>query len=303
MGESTPKYSRPEILSRRPRRTLVGTLFIVATPIGNLGDMTFRAVETLRNVSLIAAEDTRHSSILLREFGIATHMISYHQHNLASREGRILRELETGDVALISDAGTPGIADPGVEIAALAFEAGHTVVPVPGASALTAAVSASGLVPGPFLFLGFLPRSGEERRIAIGKAAAAGVPFVVYEAPTRLLATLADIQAATGNRRAMVGRELTKLHEELRTGTLEVLRVHFGAAPPRGEFVIVVGGSADPTNGVEEGDVETIIRQLLADGAKPSRAARDAAAISGISGADAYDLVRRITREGTGAPE
>jgi len=275
----------------------VGTLFIVATPIGNLGDMTFRAVETLRNVDLIAAEDTRHSSILLRKFGITTRMISYHQHNLASRESRILGELETGDVALISDAGTPGIADPGVEIAALAFDAGHRVVPIPGASALTAAVSASGLVPGPFLFVGFLPRSGEERRVAIGKAVASGIPFVVYEAPTRLLATLADILGASGNRRAMVARELTKLHEELRIGTLDGLGSYFRTTPPRGEFVIVVGADANFSSG--PGDVEAVVRQLLTDGAKPSRAAREAAAITGISGSDAYDLVRRIAREGS----
>ena len=274
---------------------LLGTLFIVATPIGNLGDMTFRAVETLRNVSLIAAEDTRHSSTLLREFGITTHMISYHQHNLASREGRILRALETGDVALISDAGTPGIADPGVEIVTKTFAAGHKVVPIPGASAVTAAVSASGLVPGPFLFVGFLPRSGEDRRVAIGRAAASGVPFVVYEAPTRLLATLADMRESIGNRRAMVARELTKIHEELQAGTLDELLAHFRTTPPRGEFVIVLGAPDDPGTG--GGDVEAVVRRLLSDGARPSRAAREASAITGLSGSDAYELVRRIARE------
>ncbi|CAA9582377.1 MAG: 16S rRNA (cytidine(1402)-2'-O)-methyltransferase [uncultured Thermomicrobiales bacterium] len=278
----------------------MGTLFIVATPIGNLGDMTFRAVETLRNVALIAAEDTRHSSILLREFGITTHMISYHQHNMASRESRILRELETGDVALISDAGTPGIADPGVEIVARAFDLGHRVVPIPGASAITAAVSASGLVPGPFLFVGFLPRSGEDRRVAIGKAAAAGVPFVVYEAPTRLVATLDELWGSTGNRRVMVARELTKMHEELRTGTVDELRSHFRTTPPRGEFVIVVG--AADAHGTGSGDVEAVVRQLLADGARPSRAAREASAITGLSGSDAYEIVRRIAREAADEP-
>lgn len=284
--------------ARSPKReegkSFVGTLFIVATPIGNLGDMTFRAVETLRNVALIAAEDTRHSSILLQEFGITTHMISYHQHNQASRESRLLRELETGDVALISDAGTPGIADPGVEIVAQALNAGHRVVPIPGASAMTAAVSASGIVSGPFLFVGFLPRAGENRRVAIGKAAAAGVPFVVYEAPTRLLATLADMRGMTGNRHAMVARELTKMHEELRAGTLDGLLDHFGTTPLRGEFVIVVGAPDDCE--AEGGDVEAVIRQLLADGARPSRAAREASAITGLSGSDAYELVRRVAR-------
>ena len=273
----------------------MGTLYMVATPIGNLADMTFRAVETLRNVDLIAAEDTRHSSVLLKEYGIITNMISYHQHNLMAREGRILQALETGDVALISDAGTPGIADPGVEIAAAAFAAGHTVVPIPGASAVTAAVSASGLVTGPFLFLGFLSRAGEERRIAIGKAVASGYPFVVYEAPNRVLATLTDLRAACGNRAAMVARELTKLHEELSTGTLHQIIARVNTGTPRGEFVIVVGPEARSDGG--ESDVEAVIRQLLGDGLKPSRVAREASAVTGISGSDAYDLVRRIVSE------
>lgn len=273
----------------------MGTLFIVATPIGNLADMTFRAVETLRRADLIAAEDTRHSAVLLNEFGITTRMISYHQHNLMARQSRILRELEAGDVALITDAGTPGIADPGVEIAAAAFAAGHTVVPIPGASAMTAAVSASGLVPGPFLFLGFLPRLGGERRVSIGKAAASGYPFVVYESPNRIVATLAELRESCGNRRSMVARELTKLHEELRSGTLDELQAHFGTSTPRGEFVLVVG--ADEGAADQPGDLEAVVRQLLEDGLKPSRVAREAAAITGVAGSDAYNLVRRIAKE------
>lgn len=273
----------------------VGTLFIVATPIGNLGDMTFRAVETLRSVDLIAAEDTRHSSILLKHFAIATPMISYHQHNVMARESRILRALETGDVALISDAGTPGIADPGVEIAAAAHGAGHTVVPIPGASAITAAVSAAGLVAGPFIFLGFLPRSGETRRVMLGRAVASGFPFVVYESPNRIEATLDELRTSCGNRRAMIARELTKVHEELKSGTIAELVAHIRTSLPRGEFVIVVGAEENSTG--QHGDLESVVRQLLQDGLKPSRAAREAAAITGISGSDAYDLVRRIAAE------
>lgn len=279
----------------------MGTLYIVATPIGNLGDMTFRAVETLRMVDLIAAEDTRHSSVLLKEYGVTTHMISYHRHNLMTRERRILRELETGNVALICDAGTPAIADPGVEIAAASAAAGHAVVPIPGASSITAAVSASGIVPGPFLFLGFIPRSGEARRIAIGKAVASGYPFVVYEAPNRVGATLIDLRAACGNRRAMAARELTKLHEELRSGTLDELVAYFDTAKPRGEFVIVVGAEIDSAK--DGSEAEAAIRKLLDDGLKPSRVAREASAITGVSGSDAYELVRRIVKERTGFPE
>jgi len=273
----------------------VGKLFIVATPIGNLADMTFRAVEILRAVDLIAAEDTRHSSVLLKEFGITTRMVSYHKHNFMAREHRILHALETGDVALISDAGTPGIADPGVEIVAAAFAAGHAVTPIPGASAITAAVSVSGLVTGPFLFLGFLPRSGEDRRVALGKAVASGFPLVVYEAPNRVAATLDDLRASCGDRRTIVARELTKLHEELKAGTLDELVEHFGGSTPRGEFVIVVGAEDDPTK--DESDVGAVIRRLLDDGLKPSRVAREASAITGLSGSDVYDLVRQIVKE------
>lgn len=277
----------------------MGTLFIVATPIGNLADMTFRAVETLRGVDLIAAEDTRHSLVLMKEFGITTHMISYHQFNIREREQRILSKLKTGNVALISDAGTPGIADPGFEIAAAARAAGYSVIPIPGASALTSAVSASGLVPGPFLFLGFLPRSGEQRQISIGRAVASGFPLVVYESPNRIVTTLADLRVACGNRRGMVARELTKLHEELRSGTLDELMAHFGTTTPRGEFVIVVGAGSDVSPG--ESDIEAVVRQLLEDGLKPSRIAREASTITGVSGSDAYDLVRRIARERSGS--
>lgn len=269
----------------------MGTLFVVATPIGNLADFSPRAVETLRSVSLIAAEDTRHSGTLRQQFDIATPMISYHHHNRSQREQRLLDALEQGDVALISDAGTPAIADPGQEIVAAALAAGHTVTPIPGASAAIAAVSASGLVTGPFVFLGFLERKGEERRAAIAKAIATGWPIVIFESPIRLVETLEELTEKLGEVGAVVARELTKLHEEVRPGTLPQLADHYRENEPRGEIVLVVGAGAV----VEQvGDAESIARQLLADGLKPSKAARELAQIAGITGDEAYAIIRSL---------
>lgn len=276
----------------------MGTLYVVATPIGNLADMTPRAVETLRQVSLIAAEDTRHSARLLRHFGIATPVVSYFQHNQKRREVELLRALTEGDVALISDAGVPAISDPGNALVAAARQAGHRIVPIPGASSLTSAVSASGLVEGSFVFLGFLPRSGDERATVVGRAAATGFPLVIFESANRLAATLNDLLAALGDREAIVARELTKFHEELLGGALSELETRFHA-PVKGEVVIVVGGPAEHRAATTT-DVATLIRSLLASGMKPSRAAREAAAITGRPGAEVYDLVREIGKERAG---
>jgi 16S rRNA (cytidine1402-2'-O)-methyltransferase len=273
----------------------MGTLYVVATPIGNLQEMSPRAIETLRSVDLIAAEDTRHTATLLRAFDIATPTLSYHQHNERAREDRLLSALEAGDVALVSDAGTPAIADPGNALVAAARAAGNRVVPIAGPSAVAAAVSASGLVPGPYLFLGFVERQGDARRVQLGKAAATGYPVVLFESPVRLGETLADLREVFGERDAVVARELTKLHEEIAGGTLSALVERFGEGAARGEIVIVIGGetqAAEPSL-----DPERVVRALLAQGMKPSRAARETAAITGLSGADAYDLVRRIGSE------
>lgn len=269
----------------------MGTLYVVATPIGNLQDFSPRAIETLKRVSLIAAEDTRHSGTLRTVFDIATPMISYHHHNRAQREQHLLDALNLGDVALISDAGTPAIADPGQEIVAAAHAAGHAVVPIPGASAAIAAVSASGLVTGPFIFLGFLERKGEGRRAALGKALATGWPIVLFESPQRLLDTLADLQTAFGDRKAIVARELTKVHEEIAADSLSGLIKHFSGSEVRGEIVIVVEGID-----VVAGDInpKSIARSLLADGLKPSKAARELAQITGLSGDEAYTIIRDL---------
>jgi 16S rRNA (cytidine1402-2'-O)-methyltransferase len=269
-------------------------LYLVATPIGNLQDMTPRAIAVLRDVTVIAAEDTRHSGRLLAAFGIETPMISYHEHNRVSRESGIIQRLAAGDVAVISDAGMPGISDPGVELVRAAHAAGHRVVPVPGPSSLIAAVAASGIVPGPFLFTGFLPRDGEARRAEIARMQRADCPAVIFESPHRLGETLRDLAAALGDREAAVARELTKLHEEIVRGMLVELADRFDVVP-KGEIVIVIG---DPVQRQKsEASPEAVVRQLLADGLKPSKAAREAASILGIAGSEAYALVRRIASD------
>jgi len=274
----------------------MGTLYIVATPIGNLGDMTPRAVEVLRAVSLIAAEDTRHSRTLMREFDIHTKMLSYHHHNRAARADRLLAELQLGDVALISDAGTPAIADPGHEIVAAAADAGHRIVPIPGPSSVIAAVSASGLIPGPFLFVGFLPRAGEDRRVMLGKAISTGFPFVIFESPLRAATTLRNVELAAPGRAGLVARELTKVHEEFRRGNVVDLAIALEAVPPRGELVLIIGAAPVNTSAAPGGDAEDIARSILAQGVKPSRAARELGSITGMNAPDAYALIQRLVK-------
>jgi 16S rRNA (cytidine1402-2'-O)-methyltransferase len=276
----------------------MGTLYVVSTPIGNLGDMTPRAIETLRGVALIAAEDTRHTGNLLRAFNIDTPTVSYHQHNRSGRAAQLLAALDSGDVALVSDAGTPAIADPGHELIADAIAAGHRIVPVPGASSLLAAVAASGIVAGPFVFVGFLPRVGEDRMRAVSRALATGLPFIVFESPLRTGRTLTDIATSAGEREVVVARELTKLHEEFVRGSAAELAARFEIQPPRGEVVIVIGGEADRHVSPED-QGEDMARMLLAQGMKPSRAAREIAATTGLDSAAAYELVQRVRTQGS----
>jgi 16S rRNA (cytidine1402-2'-O)-methyltransferase len=272
----------------------VGTLFVIATPIGNLGDMTARAIETLRSVDLIAAEDTRRTRQLLNHFGIENQLTSYHAFNERSRRHTLLDALSRGDVALVTDAGTPGIADPAADIVRAALDAGFPVSPIPGASALTAAASASGLVDGPFIMLGFLPRGGNERRVLIGRALASQLPLICFEAPNRLLDTLAELREALGTRPATVMRELTKLHEEIASGTLSELIAHFEGEAVRGEIVIVIGG---PTELLEsDDDPRELLRGLLSTGMKPSLAAKEAASMTGRPRSELYGLAQEIKK-------
>jgi len=269
-----------------------GRLFIVATPIGNLADVSLRALEVLRDVPLIAAEDTRHSRRLLAPNAITTHLVSFHARNAEARQPELLVHLRGGaDLALITDAGTPGISDPGEELVRAWAAEGGPVVPIPGASAVLAAVVASGIAGPRWSFEGFLPRAGRERRERIERIAGDERGTVVYEAPGRVAATLAELARACGNDRpGAVCRELTKLHETISRGSLVELAeaAHSGSIPARGEFAIVVGaGRAQPPPGTEDGlEPEAIARaeveRLVAGGAARGEAARRVAAATGI---------------------
>ncbi len=270
----------------------MGTLYVVATPIGNLEDISPRALRILREVRVIAAEDTRHSRRLLAHFSIETPLVSYHQHNQRERRGSLLRALANGDVALITDAGTPAISDPGTDLVSVALAEGYTVSPIPGPSSLTAAVSASGLVAGPFVSLGFLPRERLDRNVLLGRGAASGMPLVIFESPHRLAETLADLHAALGERRAVVLRELTKLHEEIVPGALNELQEWAADTAPRGEVVIVVDGASPDV--ATASDVEAVVTALRRSGLSPSRAAREAAAITGLPRSELYRLATAV---------
>jgi 16S rRNA (cytidine1402-2'-O)-methyltransferase len=272
----------------------MGTLFVIATPIGNLGDMTARAIETLRRADLIAAEDTRRTRQLLNHFGIENQLTSYHAFNERARRDALLDALSRGDVALVTDAGTPGIADPASDIVRAALDAGFPVSPVPGPSALAAAASASGLIDGPFIMLGFLPRGGNERRVLLGRGLASQMPLICFEAPSRLVDTLKELRDTLGDRPATVMRELTKLHEEIVAGRLSELIAHFSATGARGEIVIVVGAATPDAAGYE--DPRELLRGLLATGMKPSLVAREAAAMTGLSRSELYELVEEIRK-------
>ena len=221
-----------------------GTLYVVSTPIGNLGDITLRALEVLRGVGTVLAEDTRHTRHLLEHFEIATPMEAYHEHNEARVTPRLVERLRNGEsVALVSDAGTPLLSDPGARLVRSAVEEGVPVVPVPGASALLAALVASGISSDRFTFLGFLPRKGRERGEAIEEIVSLRHTAVLYEAPSRVGATLEDIdRGGAGARSAVVARELTKQFEEMRRGTVAELARYSADAPVRGEVVIVIEG-------------------------------------------------------------
>ena len=220
-----------------------GTLYLCATPIGNLGDMTFRAVEILKKVSLIAAEDTRHTRKLLSHFDLHVPLTSYHEHNKKTKGPELVAKLLAGqDVALVSDAGLPGISDPGEDLTRLAIEAGIVVTPIPGACAALTALMASGLPTGGFLFVGFLPKASAERRSRLQTLRNYTETLLFYESPYQLLKTLADLQTILGDRSAVIGRELTKIHEEFIRAPLSELTAAFRQQQPRGEFVVLVSG-------------------------------------------------------------
>ena len=272
-----------------------GTLYLVATPIGNLEDLTYRARRILAEVDLIACEDTRHTRHLLVHYGITTRTLSFHEHNEAARTSELLQRLQRGeDVALVSDAGTPAVSDPGYPLVREAAAAGISVVSVPGPSAVMAALTVSGLPPDRFVFLGFLPRRLGERRRALEAAAALPWTLVFFEAPHRITAVLEDIEAVLGDRRVALARELTKKFEEVFRGTVADALGHLRAHTPRGEFTIVVEGTGETGKQKEgEADAGERMRALLDAGLPPAEAVQDVMRTAGLTRRQAYDLMLR----------
>jgi 16S rRNA (cytidine1402-2'-O)-methyltransferase len=261
----------------------MGTLYVVATPIGNLEDITLRALAVLREAALVLAEDTRHTRVLLGRHGIAKPLLSLHAHNEAARSQQVLEALAAGQaVALVSDAGTPLVSDPGERLVARAIADGHRVVPVPGPSAVLAALIASGLPAEAFTFVGFLPRRAGERARRLAALRARPETLVLFESPRRVGALLAELAAAFGERRACLARELTKLHEEAARGTLGELAARF-ADGARGEVTLVVEGASEAAEPATEDALRERVRALLA------------------AGLSARDLASQLARE-TGAP-
>jgi 16S rRNA (cytidine1402-2'-O)-methyltransferase len=265
----------------------VGTLYLVATPIGNLEDISARGLRILREVKLIAAEDTRITRKLLNHFDIRTPTTSYFEHNKVARLDSILTALGAGDVAVVSDAGTPVLNDPGFELVRAALEAGHCVSPVPGPAAPLAALIASGLPTDSFLYLGYLPRRSIERKAALRKVADLPYTLLYLETPHRLLDSLGDLEIVLGDRRLAIARELTKLHEEIWRGTVSEARLHF--IEPRGEFVLVVGGKPDTTNTAWTMEqLDAVIRKRLNAEVSPSALAAELVQESGWKRREIY---------------
>ena len=271
-----------------------GTLYLCATPIGNLEDMTYRAVRVLGEVPLIAAEDTRRTRQLLTHFGLSTRLVSYHEHNKEEKGPRLIAWLEEGnDLACVSDAGLPGVADPGARLSADAVAAGIRVVPLPGANAALSALIASGLDTERFSFVGFLPRTKEKRRERLSEISGREDTLIFYEAPHRLAETMKAILDALGDRPAAIARELTKKFEEFRRGRLSELLAWCEETPLRGEFVLVVGGAEEKTEAVPAApeDAVELARTLAAGGMAKKEAIREAARRTGLSRRDVYQAV------------
>ena len=269
----------------------VSTLYLVATPIGNLKDITLRAIEVLKAVKLIAAEDTRRSRVLLKHHGIDTPLISYHDHNKDSREAQLMQALNEGDLALISDAGMPVVSDPGYELVQRALARGHQVVPIPGASAPIAALSASGMPSDRFTFLGYMPRRREDRKELLAPFRKRRETIILFEVPHRLVESLADLSDILGaERQAAVCRELTKLHEDIRRGTLADLVEMLRKDAPPGEITLVIAGAPRGSDIWLEADVKRALTECLDAGMSRSAAAREVAGISGWKRQEVYQL-------------
>lgn len=278
--------------------TKPGTLYLCPTPLGNLEDMTFRAVRVLKEAAAIAAEDTRHTIKLLNHFDIHVPLISYHEHNKDERGPEIIERLLNGDtIALVSDAGMPGISDPGVDLVRLAVASGVQVIPLPGPNAALTALIASGLDTTMFTFVGFLPKTNKHRREMLAKLAKHPYTMVFYESPHRVRATLGELTEAFGDRQAVAARELTKKFEEFIRGSLDSVNRHFSENQPRGEFTLIVAGCPVGQELAEEQDklagltLVQAVGELMSRGINKKDAIREVASQKGLPKRQVYQAV------------
>lgn len=280
-----------------------GLLYLCATPIGNLEDMSRRVLRVLGEVDLVAAEDTRHTLKLFSHFDIHTPLTSYHQHNKKSKGEQLLQQLLEGkNIALVSDAGLPGVSDPGEELVALAVDAGVAVVPLPGPSAALTALVASGLPTGRFVFEGFLPARGKQRRQRLEELKGEKRTIILYESPHRIKATLTELAAVLGGRRAAVARELTKKYEEIRRGTLPELLEWCRANNPRGEYTLVLEGAGEEAPSAEGSppdarQVVDLVLELESQGVARNEAIKKVARQSGMNRRELYGLIAHLKDE------
>ncbi|ABG50881.1 Protein of unknown function UPF0011 [Trichodesmium erythraeum IMS101] len=272
------------------------TLYIVGTPIGNLEDTTFRAIQTLQKVDLIAAEDTRHTSKLLQHFHIRTPQLSYHQHNEQSRIPELIEKLNQGKtIALVTDAGMPGISDPGYELVKACVEENISIVPIPGVTASITALCASGLPTNKFIFIGFLPTKIKLREEQLEKLSNLLETIVLYESPYRLLQTLEDLGKILGeNRKIVLARELTKLHEEFWRGTVGEAVIHYQNNQPKGEFTLVITGAEPELPVLSEDTIKQELQELFAQGISRSQASRQLAQKINLSRRTIYQIALKI---------
>lgn len=274
---------------------MTGTLYLCATPIGNLEDMTFRAVRILKEVDVVAAEDTRHTRKLLTHFDIHTPLVSYHEHNKLGRGPELIERLLAGeDIACVSDAGMPGISDPGSHLAMLAIEAGITVTPVPGANAGLSALIASGLDTTEFHFIGFLSKQKKNRLETLARIKPIQGTLIFYESPHRLKDTLGELLTALGNRNIVAARELTKKFEEFRRGTIEELIAYYKEEVPRGEFTLIVDGASEEEAQIVEETINMTVEQelimLMENGTEKKEAIRQVAKRRNMPKRDVYQI-------------
>jgi len=267
----------------------VSTLYVVATPIGNLSDLTKRASKILASVTTVVAEDTRVTRKLLNHLGISPHLESLHEHTSPERLDAVVAKLDSGDMAVVTDAGTPGISDPGSALVAAAVAAGHEVIPLPGPSAIVTALSVTGWSFDRFLFIGFLPRKKKERLIELVKASTEKGPVVAYESPHRIKDSLVDIEKIFSDRQLVICREITKLHEETFRGTTAEAIKHF--TEPRGEFVVVIEGAGEPEpTEISDEDILELIDKLKEDGLKGRTLVDKAVELTGLPKNRVYRL-------------